>query len=337
MVDEVFLSRTGYRKINALAGFVPYVGASQSLIMGLFDITANRFHGPLTGNVTGNVSGNAATVTTNANLTGPITSIGNATSISNSVNLPGSPTTTTQSPGDNSTKIATTAYVDAGGGGSTTLAALTDVIVDPTNYNMLLGNPIPSGTIVTNTAQGNISLGISSLSSLTTGSENYAFGTFALNVIDTGSQNIGVGTNALAVETSGSGNVAIGISALNGQNATDNNTAIGFNAGSNITSGTQNLYIGYNSNASSGAVTNEIAVGASSTGNGSNTIQIGNASITDVYLGAPTTTILHTGKITNNGTNQWSIDTYIIDGAIVATGYVTITIDGTPYKLLAST
>lgn len=60
-----------------------------------------------------NITGNAATVTTNANLTGPVTSVGNATTITNSVNLPASPTTTTQSPADNSTKIATTAYVDA--------------------------------------------------------------------------------------------------------------------------------------------------------------------------------------------------------------------------------
>ena len=51
-------------------------------------LTATTFVGALTGNVTGNVSGssgsttgNAATVTTNANLTGPITSTGNATSI----------------------------------------------------------------------------------------------------------------------------------------------------------------------------------------------------------------------------------------------------------------
>ncbi len=66
-------------------------------------------------------AGNASTVTTNANLTGPITSIGNATAIVDSVYLPGSPTTTTQNPADNSTKIATTAFVAAavsGGGGS---------------------------------------------------------------------------------------------------------------------------------------------------------------------------------------------------------------------------
>ena len=71
-----------------------------------------------------NTTGNAATVTTNANLTGPITSVGNATSIaaqtgtgttfamSVSPALTGSPTVPTQTAGDNSTKAASTAYVD---------------------------------------------------------------------------------------------------------------------------------------------------------------------------------------------------------------------------------
>jgi hypothetical protein len=44
-------------------------------------VTAAGFSGPLTGDVTGDVTGNASTVTTNANLTGPITSVGNETSI----------------------------------------------------------------------------------------------------------------------------------------------------------------------------------------------------------------------------------------------------------------
>lgn len=69
------------------------------------DITA-------TNAINGSITGNAATVTTNANLTGPITSVGNATSVANDIALPGNPTTTTQAPADNSTRIATTAYVD---------------------------------------------------------------------------------------------------------------------------------------------------------------------------------------------------------------------------------
>jgi hypothetical protein len=47
------------------------------------------------------------------NLTGDITSVGMTTTLSASVNLTGSPTTTTQSPSDNSTKIATTAQVQS--------------------------------------------------------------------------------------------------------------------------------------------------------------------------------------------------------------------------------
>lgn len=55
-------------------------------------LTSTGFAGPLTGNITGNVSGssgsttgNAATVTTNANLTGDVTSTGNATTYAGTV------------------------------------------------------------------------------------------------------------------------------------------------------------------------------------------------------------------------------------------------------------
>jgi len=44
-------------------------------------ITATTVTANLTGNVTGNVSGNASTVTTNANLTGMVTSVGNVVSL----------------------------------------------------------------------------------------------------------------------------------------------------------------------------------------------------------------------------------------------------------------
>lgn len=81
-----------------------YVSDAQLTVLG-------NTSGTNTGDQT-NITGNAATVTTNANLTGVVTSSGNATSFANSVALPGSPTTTTQTAGDNSTKVATTAYAD---------------------------------------------------------------------------------------------------------------------------------------------------------------------------------------------------------------------------------
>lgn len=74
---------------SATGDLAPKTDAGITYNAGTGLLTATGFSGPLTGNVTGNASGssgsctgNAATVTTNANLTGPITSAGNATSIS---------------------------------------------------------------------------------------------------------------------------------------------------------------------------------------------------------------------------------------------------------------
>lgn len=74
------------------ANTIIFQSASNTL-PGMVNIAAQTFKGAktftdgmigaLTGNVTGNVSGNAGTVTTNANLTGPVTSVGNATAIAN--------------------------------------------------------------------------------------------------------------------------------------------------------------------------------------------------------------------------------------------------------------
>lgn len=72
--------------------------------------------------IVGSVNGNAATVTTNANLTGPITSVGNATSVAAQTGTGttfvmdtgptmSNPVVGTQATSDNSTKAASTAFV----------------------------------------------------------------------------------------------------------------------------------------------------------------------------------------------------------------------------------
>jgi len=95
-------------------------------------VTANSFSGNLTGNVTGNLTGNVTgDVTGNVtgdltgdvtgdvtgNVTGDLTGNVTATSV-----LADGVTATTQSDGDNSTKVATTAYVDTAIEGHDTLA-----------------------------------------------------------------------------------------------------------------------------------------------------------------------------------------------------------------------
>lgn len=95
---------------GTLTGTTLASGVTASSLTGVGTLGSLTVTNPIAGSVTGN----AATVTTNANLTGPVTSSGNATSIASSVALPGSPTTTTQAANDASTKLATTAYVDNG-------------------------------------------------------------------------------------------------------------------------------------------------------------------------------------------------------------------------------
>ncbi len=105
-----------------------------------YDLTAPNFIGNLTGNVTGNVSGSAGSVawsgitskpttisgygTTDAKIASGVITLGSNTitplTSSSTLNaaklsgaIPSGVTTTTQTAGDNSTKIATTAYVDS--------------------------------------------------------------------------------------------------------------------------------------------------------------------------------------------------------------------------------
>ncbi len=59
----------------------------------------------------GSLTGTASTVTTNANLIGQVTSVGNTTTIAASPSLTGTPTAPTPLLTDNSTQIATTAFV----------------------------------------------------------------------------------------------------------------------------------------------------------------------------------------------------------------------------------
>lgn len=122
----------------------------------------------------GSITGNAATVTTNANLTGPITSTGNATSVASqtgtgttfvmsaSPTLTGTPTlpsgtiATTQITGNNSTAIATTAFVTAAVSGGTTTNFTGSLAgeVTGTQSATVVGNAAVIGKVLTGYTSG---------------------------------------------------------------------------------------------------------------------------------------------------------------------------------------
>jgi hypothetical protein len=101
----------------------------------------------------------------------------------------------------------------------------------------------------------------------TTGHQNTADGAYALSSNTTGQNNTATGAGALFSNTFGSNNTAIGVDALS-SNTGSNNTALGFNAGSSLT-GINNIDIGYNVQGLAGE---------------SNTIRIGDTSMTSTYI-----------------------------------------------------
>ena len=160
--------------------------------------------------------------------------------------------------------------------------------------------------IASTSGSGNAAFGTGSLNANTTGSYNTALGQSTLGVNTTGDYNVAIGYQALVhnttndfnvaiggrdamfTNTTGIGNIAIGTSALYNSNS-NYNVAVGQDAGYSITTGDNNTFIGYQTNASSGTLSNSTALGFGAVVTSSNTIQLGNNSITDVKT---------TGKIT---------------------------------------
>ncbi len=210
----------------------------------------------------------------------------------------------------------------------------------------------------------NSALGVSALYSNTTGFNNSAVGLNALYYNTTGVQNSAVGVQALQNNTTGTNNSALGVDALRNNTTGYYNSAVGVNAGRYTNAGGANetsnnsLYLGYDTRASASGNTNEIVIGANNLGGGSNSVTLGNTSITQTTLqgnvragtydgGAPYP--FQSGYALSLGEGSvGSGKSLICDGAIAIGNNVTvagsdtithkvqINIGGTTYYLLAS-
>jgi len=154
-------------------------------------------------------------------------------------------------------------------------------------YNFAIGvDALHSNT----TGAGNFAIGPNALYSNTTGESNFAIGLNALVSNTTANSNVAIGRDTLYSNTTGYSNLAIGTNALYANTTGYSNLALGINAGRYISGGGDNttsnnsIYIGYDTRASANGNTNEIVIGASAVGNGSNSITLGNDSITKTIL-----------------------------------------------------
>jgi len=149
-------------------------------------------------------------------------------------------------------------------------------------YNTAVG----AYALSSNTEGGaNTAIGRLTLRNNTQGQQNVAIGDTAMMRNKTGSTNTAVGIAALSYNTEGRSNVALGGAAL-GQNTTGFlNTAVGNQALNRNISGFNNTAVGYWADVTADDLQNSTVIGYFARVEASNTIQLGNGDITDVYLG----------------------------------------------------
>ena len=176
-----------------------------------------------------------------------------------------------------------------------------------------------AGNISTNTAFGSSAL--ASASGLTAGT-NSAFGILALNALANGTKNTAIGVQALSVANNAEENTAIGYLALAENTTGSRNIALGNQAGYGPgavgnTTGSNNIFIGYKTQGLTRTGTNELVIGNELTGNGSNTVTIGNSSVTNNYFSG---NVRGAAFIPTGGTSSQFLKA---DGSLDGTSYAT--------------
>lgn len=180
--------------------------------------------------------------------------------------------------------------------GNTAMGSLAMLNNEGGNFNVAVGH---RALEFMEEGDRNIAVGFAALLNSTDASHNVGIGSQALQNTNNGDYNIGIGTESLNVNTDGDFNIALGYETLNqnttggknialGSNAMFENTtgvgnvAIGINAMENSTTGGGNVAIGSNAGLNIDTHLNTIAIGNAALSGGSNTVRIGNASMTSI-------------------------------------------------------
>ena len=133
-------------------------------------------------------------------------------------------------------------------------------------------------------ASDNTAIGDRALEANTKGYSNTAIGALTLIVNTEGDDNVAIGYRAMDGNTMGRFNTAIGVRALYLNTTGEGNTAVGHSAlETTDTTGKYNTAIGFLADVTVGGLENATAIGYSAEVDASNTIQLGNSSVTGVY------------------------------------------------------
>ena len=236
----------------------------------------------------------------------------------------------------NAGSISGTVAIANGGTGSSI-----QNFVDLTNTQTISGSKTFSANLNVNglsvgrgasNQSNNNAYGYAALGSNTTGNYNNAFGFQALTANTTGQQNAAFGEYVIPKNTTGNYNVGFGKMALLNNLSGDGNVGIGINSLQTNTIGTYNTGIGYNTNVGSNNLTNATAIGANATVNTSNTIQLGNSSVTNVNTSGAINSPIYASTpqtLTDAATISWNPLNGLNAGVILG-GNRTLSFSSTP-------
>uniref|UniRef100_UPI004048A4A7 tail fiber domain-containing protein n=2 Tax=Algoriphagus sp. TaxID=1872435 RepID=UPI004048A4A7 len=252
--------------LPAAASGIPYTGATEAVNLGAFDLTVNGL-----------------TIGSGKNKYDVNVAIGK-NALSNTIT--GFQANYITAVGFEALKNDTWGYFNTGIGSSALF----------TNTTGLANTAVGSNALYSNTtANYNTAVGTSALRLNTTGESNTATGNSALENTTTGIFNTAIGAGGLKSNVTGSNNSAVGTGALSFSN-TNNNTAMGTNslknttgysntalgnaAGDINTTGNENTAIGATATFGANNLSNATAIGFGATASASNSVRLGNASVT---------------------------------------------------------
>ena len=197
-----------------------------------------------------------------------------------------------------------------------------------------------------NAPTGTVGIGGSALTALTSGAGNTAVGYQAADANTVGEYNTVLGYQAFTTNVDGDKNTAIGYQALYTMEVPDgdggdtavgyqslqalttgeNNVAVGSASGTTIQTGVNNTCIGQAANTSAEDADNQTVIGKATTGVADNSVTLGNASVTAVYMAQDSMAHVHCGEVTIKSTATSSsaaggiIELSGDDGTVMASG-----------------
>ncbi len=200
------------------------------------------------------------------------------------------------------------------------------------NKNIAIGNYALDANLANSV--NNIAIGYNALTAATGGQSNVAIGgSGAGGAITTADKIVAIGDGALGGAVQSDGNTGVGYASL--YNATgEKNTAFGYQSSNTVTDGTQNTVIGWDADASASGAVNQTVIGSETTGVADNSVTLGNASVTDVYMAQDSGAIVHTAgiqfpasQVANGGANvldDYEEATHIVTGTDAGGGTFTL-------------